>query len=92
MGEKSTQLYTMADQLCRRSERVMVMATVDDKEEEDDDIDADYIVDEKARTATLTARGINKAEKASSMWRTWPTRRTPPSPTTSTRPSRPAAS
>ena len=32
-------------------------------EEEDVDIDADYIVDEKARTATLTARGIAKAEE-----------------------------
>ncbi len=37
---------------------------MDEKEEESDDIDADYIVDEKARTATLTARGIAKAEAA----------------------------
>ena len=37
---------------------------MDAKEEEDPDIDADYIVDEKARTATLTARGIAKAEQA----------------------------
>ena len=37
---------------------------MDDKEEEADDIDADYIVDEKARTVTLTARGIAKAEKS----------------------------
>ena len=40
------------------------IAKVDAKEEEDPDIDADYIVDEKARTATLTARGIAKAEQA----------------------------
>ena len=40
------------------------IAKVDTKEEEDPDIDADYIVDEKARTATLTARGIKKAEQA----------------------------
>ena len=33
------------------------------QEEEDADIDADYIVDEKAKTATLTARGITKAEE-----------------------------
>ena len=39
-------------------------ATVDDKEEEADDIDADYVVNEKARAVTLTARGIAKAEKA----------------------------
>ena len=40
------------------------IAKVDNKEEEDVNIDADYIVDEKARTATLTARGIQKAEQA----------------------------
>ena len=62
-GEKSTQLYTVVDQFvskltCQR------IAKVDDKEEEDVNIDADYIVDEKARTATLTARGIKKAEEA----------------------------
>ena len=61
-GEESTQLYTIADQfasrlVCRR------IAKVDEKEEEDVNIDADYIVDEKARTATLTARGIKKAEQ-----------------------------
>ena len=39
------------------------IAKVDAKEEEDVDIDADYIVDEKARTVTLTARGIAKAEQ-----------------------------
>ena len=62
-GEKSTQLYTVVDQFvskltCQR------VAKVDEKEEEDVNIDADYIVDEKARTATLTARGIKKAEQA----------------------------
>ncbi len=62
-GEKSTQLYTVVDQFvshlkCQR------VRQVDEKEEEDVNIDADYIVDEKARTATLTARGIEKAEKA----------------------------
>ena len=39
------------------------MASVDTKEEEDPDLDADYVVDEKARTVTLTARGIAKAEQ-----------------------------
>ena len=42
----------------------LVYASTDSKEEEAEDIDADYIVDEKARTATLTARGIAKAERA----------------------------
>ena len=62
-GEQSTQLYTIVDRFVSglTCERV---ARVDAKEEEDVDIDADYIVDEKARTATLTARGIAKAEKA----------------------------
>ena len=39
------------------------MVQVDNKEEEAPDIDADYIVDEKAKSATLTARGITKAEE-----------------------------
>ena len=42
----------------------VVYASVDEKEEEQEDLDADYVVDEKAKTATLTARGIAKAEKA----------------------------
>ena len=40
-----------------------VVAETDDKAAEDESLDADYIVDEKARTATLTARGIAKAEE-----------------------------
>ena len=62
-GEKSTQLYTIVDQFVSRL-KCQRIAKVDAKEEEDPDIDADYIVDEKARTATLTARGIAKAEQA----------------------------
>ena len=42
----------------------VVYASVDEKEEESEDLDADYVVDEKAKTATLTARGIKKAETA----------------------------
>ena len=60
-GEKSTQLYTVVDQFVSRL-KCQRIAKVDEKEEEDADIDADYIVDEKARTATLTAPGIKKAE------------------------------
>ena len=63
-GEKSTQLYTIVDQFVSRL-KCQRIAKVDTKEEEEDvNIDADYIVDEKARTATLTARGIQKAEQA----------------------------
>ena len=61
-GEKSTQLYDMAEMLVSRF-RKKVVVQMDDKEEEDVNIDADYIVDEKAKTATLTARGIAKAEE-----------------------------
>ena len=63
MGEQSTQLYTLADNFAAGL-KGLVKATVDDKEEEAEDIDADYVVNEKARAVTLTARGIAKAEKA----------------------------
>ncbi len=62
MGEKSTQLYDMAEMLVSRMTK-KVVTEVDSKEEEDVNLDADYVVDEKARTATLTARGIAKAEE-----------------------------
>ena len=62
MGDKSTQLYDMAESLVARMKKYVV-AEVDSKEEEAEDIDADYVVDEKAKTATLTARGIAKAEE-----------------------------
>ena len=62
MGEKSTQLYDMAEQFAARLKKYVVAET-DDKAEEATDIDADYIVDEKAKTATLTARGVAKAEE-----------------------------
>ena len=61
-GEKSTQLYDMAEMLVSRM-RKRVVAEVDAKEEESETEEADYIVDEKAKTATLTARGIAKAEE-----------------------------
>ena len=62
-GDESTDLYRRADDFVSRLKK-LVVASVDEKEEESADIDADYIVDEKARTATLTARGIAKAEAA----------------------------
>ena len=62
MGEKSTQMYDMAESFAARLKKYVVAET-DDKEEEDVNIDADYIVDEKARTCSLTARGIKKAEE-----------------------------
>ena len=62
MGEQSTQLYTLADNFAA-SLKGLTVAKVDDKQEEAEDIDADYVVNEKARAVTLTARGIAKAER-----------------------------
>lgn len=62
VGEQSTQLYTIVDNFVAKLHG-MTVASVDTKEEEAEDIDADYVVDEKARTVTLTARGIEKAER-----------------------------
>ena len=62
MGEKSTQLYDMAEMFASRLKKFVVVET-DDKEEEATDIDADYVVDEKGKSVTLTARGIKKAEE-----------------------------
>ena len=61
VGEKSTQMYDMAEMFVRPLKKLVITET-DDKAVEDENIDADYVVDEKARTATLTARGIKKAE------------------------------
>ncbi|MBQ3225543.1 MAG: preprotein translocase subunit SecA [Clostridia bacterium] len=62
MGDKSTVLYQQANQFARGLTCHRV-AESDDKSL-DDDITADYIVDEKAHTATLTKYGVEKAERA----------------------------
>lgn len=59
-GDKSTELYSLADQFAKTLKAYRVVE-VDNKEEQDD-IDADYIVDEKGKTATLTPKGVKKAE------------------------------
>lgn len=59
-GDKSTDLYKITDSFVRRL-KVKVFTQLDDKQD-NDDIEADYIVDEKANTATLTAQGVKKAE------------------------------
>ena len=59
-GDKSTDLYMQADSLAKRL-RLIKVKELNEKEEHDD-VDADYIVDEKARTATLTSSGVKKAE------------------------------
>ena len=60
-GEESSQLYQQADQFVSGL-RKQVFAKTEDKEEQDN-YDCDYFVDEKARTVSLTASGIAKAEK-----------------------------
>lgn len=62
IGEKSTQLYEIANRFAKGLKRHVVVQADDKKL--DDDVDADYIVDEKANTATLTARGVKKAEES----------------------------
>ena len=62
-GDESTDLYRQADDFVSRLKKV-VYASVDEKQEESEDLDADYVVDEKSRTATLTAHGVAKAERA----------------------------
>ncbi len=63
MGTAANNLYRDADSFVKRLKK-LVVTEQNDKEEVTEDIDADYIVDEKARTATLTPRGVAKAEQA----------------------------
>ncbi len=63
-GDKSTDVYRQADEFVK-SLKIQRIKELDSKTELDDvaDDNADYIVDEKAKTATLTANGVAKAEK-----------------------------
>ena len=61
-GEKSTDLYEKADKFARTLKMTKIKE-VDAKEDIDELYDGDYIVDEKAKTATLTPSGVKKAEK-----------------------------
>ena len=60
-GEESTKLYEMADMFVSGLKK-RVFATTDEKQEQDD-LDCDYYIDEKSRSANLTAEGIAKAER-----------------------------
>ena len=60
-GDKSDPLYEKTNELVRRLS-CFRMKEIDAKEDHDD-IEADYIVDEKAKTAVLTKNGIAKAER-----------------------------
>ena len=60
-GDQSTELYQLADQFAR-SLKMHKVVELDDKVD-NDNIEGDYIVDEKAKTATLTPEGVKKAEQ-----------------------------
>ena len=60
-GDKSTEIYQLADHFVKRLKKKVVVE--EDTKVLSDEGDADYIVDEKSKTATLTAQGIQKAEE-----------------------------
>ncbi|MDD6983584.1 MAG: preprotein translocase subunit SecA [Clostridia bacterium] len=60
-GSDVDMLYDMADRFVRTLTKEVIKEL--DAKEDHDDSKADYIVDEKARTTTMTASGIAKAEK-----------------------------
>lgn len=60
-GEESTDMYDRADAFARTLKKFVIKEL--DKKESQDDIDADYIVDEKANNAILTPRGARRAEE-----------------------------
>ena len=62
-GEKSTDLYTKADQFAKTLKPYIVVEMDDKVDQEENSENCDYIVDEKAKTATITRQGVKKAEK-----------------------------
>ncbi|MGN0690971.1 MAG: preprotein translocase subunit SecA, partial [Oscillospiraceae bacterium] len=63
-GDKSTELYTQADKFAKTLKPYVVVEMDDKQDQEDLAEDCDYIIDEKAKTATITRQGVKKAEKA----------------------------
>ena len=61
-GDKSSDLYTSANKFARGLKCVRIRETDSKKTDEEQQIDGDYVVDEKAKTCTLTAKGVQKAE------------------------------
>ncbi len=60
-GEKSSDMYEKADRFVRRLKCLRIKEN--DSKKSDEDLEEDYIVDEKARNAVLTGNGIRKAEE-----------------------------
>lgn len=63
-GEASTDIYDKANAFARSLKAKRIIETDMKAEEDEDEETADYIVDEKAHSATLTRLGIEKAERA----------------------------
>lgn len=61
-GDQSTDMYRRANEFARGLVMDKV-AQMDEKQDTEETYDGDYVVDEKARTATLTQSGVRKAEK-----------------------------
>ena len=61
MGDTATDLYKVADQFVKTLKKLVV--TEHDDKQLDENVTADYIVDEKAKSAALTDKGIEKAER-----------------------------
>ena len=60
-GDKSTELYEKADKFARTLKSFTIVEA--DSKENQDDYDGDYLIDEKAKTATLLPSGVKKAEQ-----------------------------
>ena len=60
-GEESSEMYMKADKFASTL-KAHIIKELDNKEDQDD-LDGDYIVDEKKKTVVLTAEGVRKAEK-----------------------------
>lgn len=61
-GEQSTDMYRRANDFAR-SLKMDKVAQMNEKEDTEETYDGDFVVDEKARTATLTQSGVKKAEE-----------------------------
>ena len=61
-GDKSTSLYGVVDKFAKTLSPTTVVELDEKQDQEAANENADYIIDEKAKTATITRRGVKKAE------------------------------
>ena len=62
-GDKSTELYTLVDKFVKTLTPITFVEMDDKVDQEEIAEGADYIIDEKSKTATITKQGVEKAEK-----------------------------